>query len=113
MSLNLPITWKDKVNSPELLAFLSQYGEENYLTAEEINLIRDAINEFHRDLKLVKVSKIYESGELQIFRKWGTTPDPDNLDPNVGDWCVGFVEGQFINAEYIVGNKLLLTSYNL
>ncbi|MDR6844494.1 hypothetical protein [Flavobacterium granuli] len=45
MSSNLPVNWLDKVNSPELLAFLQQYGEETYLSAEEINQIRDALNE--------------------------------------------------------------------
>lgn len=58
-------------------------------------------------------AKIYENGELQIFRKPGTPPDPDNKLPNVGDWCIGFVEGQFINATYLGGNPLLLTSYDI
>jgi hypothetical protein len=42
---NLPINWQDKVNSPELLAYLQQFGEKSYLSAEEINQLRDAINE--------------------------------------------------------------------
>ena len=58
-------------------------------------------------------AKIYENGDLQIFRKPGTIPDPTNKEPNIGDWCIGFVEGQFINAEYLGPNKLLLTSYNI
>ena len=58
-------------------------------------------------------AKIYENGELQIFRKPGTTKDPTNTEPNNGDWCIGYVEDQFINAEYLTGNKLLLTSYNI
>jgi hypothetical protein len=41
----LRLNWLDKVNSPQLLAFLQQYGVENYLSAEEINDLRDAINE--------------------------------------------------------------------
>lgn len=45
MSDNLPILWKDKINNPELLAFLQQYGSAEYLTAEEINQLRDAVNE--------------------------------------------------------------------
>jgi len=45
MSNNLPLEWNDKVNNPELLAFLAQYGSTEYLTAGEINQIRDAINE--------------------------------------------------------------------
>ena len=45
MSNNLPILWVNKVNNPELLAFLEQYGSAEYLTAEEINQMRDAVNE--------------------------------------------------------------------
>ena len=58
-------------------------------------------------------SKIYENGQLQVFRKPGTPPDPTNPEPNPGDYCIGFVENQFINAEYLGPNKLLLTSYNI
>lgn len=39
-----PINWQDKENSPQLLAFLQQFGEKAYLSAEEINQIRDALN---------------------------------------------------------------------
>lgn len=45
MSTNLPITFEDKVNSAELLAYIQQFGEHTYLTSEEINQLRDAINE--------------------------------------------------------------------
>lgn len=45
MSANLPLTWQDKKNSPELEAFLKQYGDEYYMTAEQINQMRDAVNE--------------------------------------------------------------------
>lgn len=58
-------------------------------------------------------SKIYENGDLQIFRKPGTPPDPTNKEPNSGDWCIGFVEGEFINAEYLGPDKALLTSFNI
>ena len=110
MSDNLPILWEDKVNNPELLAFLEQYGSAEYLTAEEINQLRDAVNElFYKVLQ----AKIYENNDLQIFRKPGTPPDPTNKEPNIGDWCVGFVEGQFINAEYLGPDKKFLTSYNI
>ena len=110
MSDNLPILWENKVNNPELLAFLEQYGSAEYLTAEEINQMRDAVNElFYK----VTQSKIYENNDLQIFRKPGTPPDPENKEPNFGDWCVGFVEGQFINAEYLGPDKKFLTSYNI
>lgn len=42
---NLPLEWKDKENSPELLAYLQQFGRQFYLDAEEANQVRDAINE--------------------------------------------------------------------
>ena len=45
MSAFLPLEWEDKVNSPELLAFLQQYGAEHYLSAEDINQLRNAVNE--------------------------------------------------------------------
>lgn len=45
MSANLPLTWIDKKNSPELEAFLKQYGDQYYMTAEQINQLRDAVNE--------------------------------------------------------------------
>lgn len=45
MSTVLPLTWLDKKNSPELEAFLKQYGDQYVMTAEEINQLRDAVNE--------------------------------------------------------------------
>ena len=59
------------------------------------------------------VKQIYENGQLQIFRKPGTPPDPTNKEPNPGDYCIGFVENQFINAEYLGPDKKFLTSYNI
>ncbi len=46
-AIYFPIQFEDKVNSPELLAFMQQFGEQNYVDAELINLFRDAINELH------------------------------------------------------------------
>ncbi|MFY0481443.1 hypothetical protein ACI6PS_02460 [Flavobacterium sp. PLA-1-15] len=43
MSTNL-INFEDKVNSPALLAYLQQFGPETFVTAEELNSFRDAIN---------------------------------------------------------------------
>jgi hypothetical protein len=44
---NIPIQFQDKINSPELLAFLQQFGEQTYADAELINKFRDAINELN------------------------------------------------------------------
>jgi lysophospholipase L1-like esterase len=45
MSDLLPLTWENKTNSPELEAYFKQFGSEYYFTAEEINGLRDAMNE--------------------------------------------------------------------
>jgi len=47
---NLPIQFQNKINSPELLAFLQQFGEESYVDAELINKFRDGINELYYSL---------------------------------------------------------------
>ena len=47
---NLPIQFIDKENSPALLAFMQQFGEQSYVDAELINKFRDAINEIHSSL---------------------------------------------------------------
>ena len=44
-SKNLPLIWPNKKNSPELEAFLKQYGTEFCMSAEEINQLRDSVNE--------------------------------------------------------------------
>lgn len=45
MSANLPILWADKKNSPLLADFIAKYGAEYCMTAEEINQLRNAVNE--------------------------------------------------------------------
>lgn len=47
MSTVFPIQFEDKENSASLLAYLQQFGAKGYLTAEEINLFRDALNELN------------------------------------------------------------------
>jgi hypothetical protein len=45
MISNLPLTWNNKKNSPLLADFIAKYGAEYCMTAEEINQLRDAVNE--------------------------------------------------------------------
>ncbi|MFV8268442.1 SGNH/GDSL hydrolase family protein [Flavobacterium sp. GT2N3] len=45
MSANLPLIWADKKNSPLLADFIAKYGAEYCMTAEEINQLRNAVNE--------------------------------------------------------------------
>lgn len=43
--MSLPLTWADKINSPSLADFIEKHGAEYCMTAEEINEMRDAVNE--------------------------------------------------------------------
>lgn len=43
----LPITFEDKEDSPEFIAWLATFGAKKKMTAAEINLVRDALNELH------------------------------------------------------------------
>jgi hypothetical protein len=40
----LLLNWENKINSPELEAYLQQFGVKYYLSAEQINELRDAMN---------------------------------------------------------------------
>ena len=66
----------------------------------------------------VITKKIYEIGDIQVFK----TKPKTNIDyeegQQIGDWCVGFVYTplgalRFINAEYTGGDILLDTSYDV
>ncbi len=45
----LPIIFDDKVDTPEIVAILQQFGVNKYVNAALINLYRDAINELHNN----------------------------------------------------------------
>lgn len=65
------------------------------------------------DFELLKsdaLTNIFPYGVLIIFK---LEANLDNSTQEVGDFCQGFVEGQFINANYLGGNKSLLTSYDI
>lgn len=111
MSTNLPITFEDKINSAELLAYIQQFGEHTYLTAEEINQIRDAINELalpdaRKDRLLENTSVTgayaldYSSYELWNLTLTGnTTFSESNLEPKTilirctGNFALTFPSG--------------------
>lgn len=44
---NLPLNWPNKENSPELEAYFKQFGKKYYFTAEEINELRDSMNQMY------------------------------------------------------------------
>lgn len=60
---NFPIQFTNKVNSPELLAIMQQFGEHTYVDAELINKFRDALNELHAR---TADTRIVENTGLQI-----------------------------------------------
>jgi hypothetical protein len=64
MSTNLPIVWQDKVNSPALLAYFQQFGEETYLSSEEINQIKRAINELGLPDGFIKTTPLTRVGNV-------------------------------------------------
>lgn len=68
---NLPILFDDKVNSPELLALMQQFGENTYLTAEEINKMRDGINELFANIggnQLIQNTGLIRNGQVFTFQ---------------------------------------------
>lgn len=72
---NLPIQFIDKENSPELLAFMQQFGEQAYVDAELINKFRDAINELHSSLspdRIISLGTETVEGNLRTYEgyKW-------------------------------------------
>ncbi|MGR3791550.1 hypothetical protein [Flavobacterium columnare] len=54
--------------------------------------------------------RIVPVGQLQIFK---VAPNANNNVLESGDFVVGFVEGQFINANYLEGDPQLLMSYGI
>ncbi len=103
------ITWEDKVNNPELVAFLEQYGEEEYLTAVEINLVRDAINYLNQN-KVTKSILFIPHGEMLVFEQAG------KATPGVlaaGDYCMLRIGDEIINASYLGGDIGNPSSYDI
>lgn len=65
------------------------------------------------DFELLKSdvpASIMKYGTMLVFK---IETNLNRLEQEVGDYCMGFVEGQFISADYLGGNKALLTSYNI
>ncbi|QYS86296.1 hypothetical protein JJC03_15425 [Flavobacterium oreochromis] len=67
-------------------------------------------NEFNAVVKAVKYAKIIKPGEFTIYK---VLPNHDNTTLEVGDFVQGFVEGQFIQGNYLGGSPQLLESYGI
>ena len=67
-------------------------------------------NEFNAVVMAIKYAKIIKPGELTVYK---VLPNVDNTTLEVGDFVQGFVEEQFISADYLGGNPQLLESYGI
>lgn len=73
MPSNLPIEFQDKINSPELLAFLQQFGEEAYVDAALINKFRDAINEINLSInpdRVITLGGEIKTGNIYTYENY-------------------------------------------
>ena len=81
-----------KEDSAERLAAVAGIDPKYLQSAEEFNCIVDNLKEIHNTLRITP------AGQLLVFKIDG---NEDNAALEVGDFCMGFIEGQFINANYI------------
>jgi hypothetical protein len=62
-----PIVFQDKVNSPELLALLLQFGMETYLSADDVNAIKAAINALIKAGTIIQTTQEVSATSTPIF----------------------------------------------
>lgn len=55
----------------------------------------------------------YELGQMQVFKKYAKNHPDYEPGRQIGDYCIGIIEGQFISANYLGGNLFLLSSYDI
>ncbi|EPE9899950.1 hypothetical protein [Flavobacterium psychrophilum] len=72
------IEWEDKVNSPELLAAIQQFGKKHYLSAEQINELRDKINSLIIEGSTPKSDSLMYTSKrifmyLNVINEWHTS----------------------------------------
>lgn len=72
-----------------------------------IAAVYDSINSISL---LLGTSKIYQTGDLQIFK---ISTNTNNLIPEAGDLVVGIVGGFFIKAVYLGGDITAIESFNI
>ena len=92
-----------KEDSIEKLAAVSGKETKYFLFAEEFNSVVSAINS-------LIAGRIFIVGNIQVFKAPSNTT---NGTLEAGDYCQGFVAGQFINANYITGDITLLASFDI
>lgn len=80
---------------------------EPIIVAENLN---DFLIELSKKFFFLDSARIIPLGELIFFKIF---PNTNNKIQEIGDYCMGIVEGQFINANYLGGDKNLLASYDI
>ena len=105
------LNWPDKVNHPELVAFLQQYGTVNYLSAEEINELRDFVNSLSEN-KMDITSLLNPFLNLKIIDKGHQDGLPNILTTlQKGDIVRGFFDKDtYWKAAYYLGGDTALRS---
>jgi hypothetical protein len=113
MSANLRINWADKKNSPLLADLIAKYGAEYCMTAEEINQLRDAVNEM-ADVQETTFMGVAEpastpAGAGKAF--WISTQA--GLYPNHGGFTVADNSFALISRNEVGGFSISQTALNL
>jgi hypothetical protein len=77
------------------------------ITDQDLGTELEIVN---KKLRVKKEARIFVYNNLLVFKIPENTTD---RTLEINDYCQGFVEGQFINANYLGGNTELLTSFNI
>jgi hypothetical protein len=88
----LLLNWEDKINSPELEAYFQQFGAKYYLSAEQINELRDAMNAIYIEAKAIPLVS-----QFTLVQK---VTDSLNINIEPGDYARGFGPGANADLEY-------------
>lgn len=96
-----PINIPDKVDSPELLAYIASFGEKYFASAEDFNLFKNALNEL--DDRLKSNSNV----ELDTILSQLNLPKNDFLINGAIFWQQAFT--YYVYADKFILNNLLYT----
>jgi len=102
-------TWDSFWHKDEKIPITAIDDIENILNAKaEAEVLADHLTTPTAHADLFAKVRIIVNGDFIVFKRGG---DSDNLEPT--DYVMGIVEGIFINAVYLGGDRLLLESYNI
>lgn len=105
--MSLILDWIDKENSPELLAYLQQFSSKYYITAEEINELRDVINALYSGSGGSTVDKFYNHLQNTPSATWTIQHNLNKLPSiSVVDSANTVVTG---NIQYLDNNNVVIT----